>query len=499
MAERAAFKAPDAFTSAGSYRLLPFRFARIPGVEHLLIVNEVGEHLFIPEPDLRQLVAGELVADGELYSTLLARHFIHEGSPDTALRLLAAKMRTRKSFLRGGPALHLFVVSLRCDHGCHYCQVSRQSPDRARFDMAPETAAHAVDRLFESPAQALTVEFQGGEPLLAFDRIRQITELVLERNQQAKRALTFVVTSTLHHLDEPMLAFFREHGFKLSTSLDGPAWLHDANRPTPTRDGHARTLEGIRRAREALGEDRVAALTTLTRRSLNFPEAIVDHYVEQGFHSIFLRPLSPYGFAVRSAGRIGYPMEKFLTFYRRALDHILDLNRAGVRIDEAYTGILLAQILTPFPTGYVDLRSPAGAGLGVLAYNYDGAVYASDEGRMLAEMGDHTFRLGMVDQSLPELLASDAVGILLRTGVAEALPGCSDCAFLPFCGADPVQAQATRGDPVGVRPTSAHCIKHTGLFQEIFRRLAADDPDDRRTFLSWALHADRAELGGGLH
>ena len=38
--------------------------------------------------------------------------------------------------------------------------------------------------------------------------------------------------------------------------------------------------------------------------------------------------------------------------------------------------------------------SPAGIGLGALVYNYDGDVYASDEGRMLAEMGDHTFRLG---------------------------------------------------------------------------------------------------------
>jgi hypothetical protein len=36
------------------------------------------------------------------------------------------------------------------------------------------------------------------------------------------------------------------------------------------------------------------------------------------------------------------------------------------------------------PIGYVDLRSPAGAGLGALVYNYDGSVFASVEGRMLA-------------------------------------------------------------------------------------------------------------------
>jgi hypothetical protein len=45
------------------------------------------------------------------------------------------------------------------------------------------------------------------------------------------------------------------------------------------------------------------------------------------------------------------------------------------------------------PLGYVDLRRPAGIGLGALVYNYDGKVFASDEGRMLAEMGDRTFEL----------------------------------------------------------------------------------------------------------
>src|SRR5262249_7483955 len=154
-----------------------------------------------------------------------------EGDPSTVVRLLAAKYRTKKSFLRYGPSLHIFVVSLRCDHSCHYCQVSRQSPDRSRFDMSDETAQAAVDRLFESPSPTLTVEFQGGEPLLAFDRIRQITEAIIERNRTERRTITFTLASTLHSLTDDMLAFFHEYNFHISTSLDGAEWLHNANRP----------------------------------------------------------------------------------------------------------------------------------------------------------------------------------------------------------------------------------------------------------------------------
>lgn len=465
---------------------MPFRFARIPGVDgKVLVTSEVGEFELLDEADFRTFAAGALSPATDAYADLQGKHFLVEGDPSTTLRMVTAKYRTRKSFLKGGPALHVFVVTLRCDHSCRYCQVSRQTADKARFDMSAETAAAAIEQMFQTPSPSLTVEFQGGEPLLAFPRIRQIVEAIEERNRIEGRSITYSMTSTLHQADGEVLEFLRHHDFQLSTSLDGPGALHDANRPLPGRDSHQRTLDGIGRVRAVLGERSLSALTTLTRESLKHPEAIVDEYVRLGFPSVFLRPLSPFGFAAKAAHRIGYGMDEFLPFYERALAYILELNREGIRLQEAYTAILLTHILTPFPTGYADLRSPTGSGLGALVYNYDGQVYASDESRMLAEMGDQTFRLGCVHDRYADLMASEAMQVLLATGIAEALPGCSDCAFLPYCGADPVFNLTREGDPVGHRPTNAHCAKHTGLFQILFRYLAEADPHVMRTFTSW--------------
>jgi His-Xaa-Ser system radical SAM maturase HxsB len=354
--------------------------------------------------------------------------------------------------------------------------------------MSPETAIAAVDRMFETPSPNLTVEFQGGEPLLNFPRVRQIVDLIEHRNCSEHRSIVFTISSTLHHLTDEILSFFREHDFQVSTSLDGPAWLHDANRPTPTKDAHARTISGIEWARKVLGADKVSALTTLTRRSLKHPEAIIDEYVRLRFPSIFLRPLSPFGFAVKAERKIGYGMGDFVHFYDRALSHILKLNRGGVALEEAYASILLTHILTPFSSRYVDLRSPTGAGFGTLVYNYNGSVYPSDESRMLAEMGDDTFLLGNVHQSYPGLMASPAMGILRRSGVAEDLPGCADCAFVPFCGADPVHMHATQGSAIGNPLASAHHQRHMGLFQILFRYLENADPEVMRVFVGWVTH-----------
>jgi len=81
----------------------------------------------------------------------------------------------------GFTKLHIFVVTLRCDHSCQYCQVSRQTADKTRYDMSLATAARSVELMVRSPAQTLTLEFQGGEPLLTFDVIRYIVPLAKKR------------------------------------------------------------------------------------------------------------------------------------------------------------------------------------------------------------------------------------------------------------------------------------------------------------------------------
>ena len=160
----------------------------------------------------------------------------------------------------------------------------------------------------------------------------------------------------------------------------------------------------------ALGRDRVSALMTTTKLSLGRVRDIVDEYLAQGFRGIFLRPMSPYGFAVKTKWFKAYDADEWLAFYFAGLEYILALNRSGYAFTEFYAATILAKMLTPFEPGFVDLRSPAGIGIAAIVYNYDGEVYASDESRMLAEMGDTTFRIGNVHRDRYEdIILSDAL------------------------------------------------------------------------------------------
>ena len=68
----------------------------------------------------------------------------------------------------------MFVVTLRCEHSCHYCQVSRQSDDKLQFDMSLADADAALGVALRSPSPCIKIEFQGGEPLLNFGLVQHI-------------------------------------------------------------------------------------------------------------------------------------------------------------------------------------------------------------------------------------------------------------------------------------------------------------------------------------
>ena len=479
------------FASSGEFhgsenplQLLPLRFER-SGSDEYLVSNIVGDFSRFNAAEFERLIELRINPGDGLYERAYSAHLISREGQIAQHQLLAMRLRSRMSFLREPSPLHVFVVTLRCEHSCPYCQVSRQSTDRSRFDMTEETAQRALAVALQSPAQRIKIEFQGGEPLLNFALIEKIVQAA-GRDAPAKgKIIDFVIASNLALLTDEVLAFCKANEIFLSTSLDGPADLHNRNRPRPGGNSHELAVQGIKKAQAVLGRDRVSALMTTTKPSLGRVEEIIDEYLSYDLDGIFLRPLSPYGFAVKTKQFQKYDPTEWMEFYRRGLRYILDLNRKGRTFFEFYTLLLLKRVLSDQPIGYVDLRSPAGIGLGALVYNYDGKVFASDEGRMLAEMGDRTFELGHVDNNdYRSLILSDKLTSNIASSLSQCAPECHDCVFESHCGADPVYHHATHGDPTGIKPLSGFCQRQKGVLTTVLD-LLDNSPADAAVLRSW--------------
>jgi His-Xaa-Ser system radical SAM maturase HxsB len=478
------FLPPSAFAAGGAYSLLPFNFTRLDG-ERYVATNMAGEYLTLDRRNLERLVRHEVRPDETLFRDLRAKHFIEVQGDRSPRELLALKTRTRYQRLPNFTNLHIFVATLRCDHSCPYCQVSRQSEDRAAFDMSSEIADRSLDLMFRSPSPALKLEFQGGEPLLNFDLVRYVVEKAESRAKLESRELEIVIATTLSLATQEILEYCRDHRILLSTSLDGPADLHNRNRPRPGRDSYERYMQGLQKAREIVGFDRVSALMTTTQHSLPRVREIIDEYVTNGFDGIFLRPLSPYGFAVKTKAIDAYDLTRWLEFYFEGLEYILELNLAGVPFREHYAALVLQKMLTSSDPGYVDLMNPAGTGTAAVVFNYDGGVFASDEARMLAEMGDMTFKLGNVlENTYEDIFLSEHLLQALEDSFTLSAPMCSECAFEPFCGADPVYAHAVHGDVVGRKPSSDFCRRNMAIFRRLITMMESNSAT-KEIFRNW--------------
>jgi len=463
------------------YYLMPFGFERVADKE--VLVNELGDMLVVPIGTARTLSEhGDI--DTDLYKTLVANYFISEQVFPATMAIYSSRLREKKHFIDERAALHIFVLTLQCNQRCTYCQASSRDRDAAACTMSKEVMKRSVELMFSSPAPALTMEFQGGEPSLHPELIRYGIEEAEKLRSQQNREVSYVLCTNCVDMNDELLSLCKEFNVLISSSLDGPEWLHNRNRGKV--DSHQKVVAGIEKSRRILGEQNVSVLQTTSTLALDYPIEIVDEYVRLGFHNMFLRALNPYGLAADNEDWSLYT-DRFIEFYKKAFEHILELNKQGTFFMEDFASIILQKIFSPYDSGFVDLQSPAGIVNSVLVYNYDGNVYTSDEGRMMAEHGDYTFCLGSVFERYEDIVYGPKVQKMAQIWSAETLAGCSDCAWRPYCGADPVRNYSTQGDMYGIRPTSLLCRKNKAIISYLVSLIIERYDEVMPIFKTWML------------
>ena len=463
--------------STGDYAAF-FRFREV--ADRVVVTSLEGEWIVLDRNDFRAFVRGEVDRTSELHKKLSERNLVRESFD---ARRAGDVYRRRKRFVHAGPNLHLMVVTLRCNETCVYCHASRADLDAVHTDMSIETAERTVDMILRTTSPHVTIEFQGGEPLVNWPVVQHVVDYATAKNRALGKQLEFTMVSNLSLMTEEKLRWLLDHRVQICTSIDGPRDVHDKQRKLPTLSAYDAATKWIARINAAYGEAgldptlyHVEALLTTTRETLARWQEVVDTYVALGCRALFLRPVDPFGFAEKTRRIVEYPRAEYLAFYRRAVDHIIELNKQGVEILERYAAIFLTKILSGDDPNFLDIRSPGGAGLGQLAYDYDGKIYSSDEGRMLGAMGDATFCIGDVrTSSYREVVGHPTIRAMAIASNLEGQPDCTDCAYVPFCGTQPEHSHKTLGNMMGRMRESSMCAVHKGIQDFLFEKLATAD------------------------
>ena len=313
----------------------------------------------------------------------------------------------------------------------------------------------------------------------------------MQKEKKNDKKVNISVVTNFSVMDEKKAGFLMENEVSICTSLDGPEKLHNKNRIYTQSNSYKETVKWLKHFTAMHDTQtnlpyrifRPSALTTITRDSLAHHREIIDEFVKNKLGTIFIRPLSPIGFARKMWDRIGYDADSFLKFYRNSLSYIMNLNKKGVEIKEKTAMMLINKIINFRDSGFVDLRCPCGAAIGQVAYNYNGDIYTCDEGRMVGWEGDEIFKIRNVKDSYRSLNDSPTTRTCAITSNLENQFTCSRCAYRPYCGVCPVINYESQNSIWGNNITSERCRIFMGIFDTLFEIM--EDKKNLDILSSW--------------
>lgn len=364
-----------------------------------------------------------------------------------------------------GTSLHILGMTRRCNLRCLYCHaaVVRDTADPSHFDMDKDTARAIVDFAFQSPAERVHFEFQGGEASLNFDVVRYVHSYASLLNLKYKRRISFSIVTNGVELSDEVIDFLDTSGMNVTTSVELSGPQEEGFRID--HDGVARRAE-VEQTRKRLRERGifVPILVVIGRNNLHRMREYVDLAVESGQSSIFFSPVQKLGFAKGTWDEVGIEMDEFFEAYRDALEYVFEHWDRGILLEERYFSLALEKLFSDHDTRYMDYRNPNGMVFGDLAYDHRGDIYACDEGR-----GHADFRIGNVfKDSYAAVVASEKARQLVSYSLREH-PECSACGYRAFCGVSPIVSKGEFGTLDTPPIVASTCQRTLHLFDFVTR------------------------------
>jgi uncharacterized protein len=326
------------------------------------------------------------------------------------------------------PSFISIHVTESCNFKCSYCYADAPSSGKK---MKKETALAIIDKVFRDfTRQDITIEFHGGEPLLARDVVKAACERI--RSHKAAmpgRECRVLLQTNGSLITEEDCAFFNDHDISVGVSMDGPPGIHDAHRiyrdGRGTHEAAIRGLELLRRHGINGGvlavvqdpRDYVAICSYIL--SLGYTGFRLNHMVCQGRGEVDLNDAYERG-------------EQFAREFMHLLDFLADYSRdhPGLVLDVWPLNIMLFHLVSSHRP-FMCMRSPCGAGSHGIGFDYRGDIYPCEQ---LA--GFEELSMGNVadERSLMQIVEESPVVRAVRDRKVERIEKCRSCIWRNFCG-----------------------------------------------------------------
>lgn len=111
-----------------------------------------------------------------------------------------------------------FVMTEDCNFKCSYCY---QKKEKNYIDIF--TIKNAVDFFMPYFTEECYINFYGGEPLLAFDQIKEAVKYIRDKRKGQKRKFKYSITTNGSLINDEIIKFLNQNRFSILLSFDGLA------------------------------------------------------------------------------------------------------------------------------------------------------------------------------------------------------------------------------------------------------------------------------------
>ena len=217
----------------------------------------------------------ELVKNGQLFTEDCYEEFAKNWNKQSVVKALC---------------LH---IAHDCNLRCKYCFAGTGEYHGARGMMSAETGKKAIDFVIANSGSRKNIEIDyfGGEPLMNFDVVKEITEYAKEQGKKHGKNFRFTVTTNGLLLDDDKKEYINKNMSNVVLSLDGRKEVNDRMRPRVNGDGTYDTLlPKFLDMVESRNQDNYYIRGTFTAYNKDFAEDVL-HFADLGFKQTSVEPV----------------------------------------------------------------------------------------------------------------------------------------------------------------------------------------------------------------
>ena len=200
-----------------------------------------------------------------------------------------AKNWNKKSVVK---ALCLHVAH-DCNLRCKYCFADTGEFHGGRCLMSAETGKKAIDFVIKSSGarKNIEIDYFGGEPLMNFGVVREITEYAKAEGEKHGKNFRFTVTTNGVLLNEDIKKYINENMSNVVLSIDGTKETNDRMRYRVDGSGsYDSIVPKFQDLAESRNQDRYYVRGTFTAYNKDFAKDVI-HLADLGFKQTSVEPV----------------------------------------------------------------------------------------------------------------------------------------------------------------------------------------------------------------